>query len=124
MNLALVTRFGMAGIFCTLLHAAVLFAAARGLHWPLVWANALAYAIANFASWLLQSRWTFRGHPRSRQRWLLASAGLLAVSALSGRLVDTLLPAAPAGWILALVPIVAASFFAMRYWVFAPGAAR
>ncbi len=119
MDLALVTRFGMAGIFCTLVHATVVFAAAQGLHWPLVLANALAYAVANLASWLLQSRWTFRGHPRSRRRWLIASAGLLAASAVCGRLVDVLLPQSPAGWILALVPIVAASFFVMRHWVFA-----
>ena len=118
-DLALVARFGTSGVLCTLVHLGVVWAAARGLQWPLVVANALAYLAANLASWLLQSRWTFRDQPRSRRRWVLASLGLLAVSALCGRLVDALLPDSPVGWLLAVAPIVFGSFFVMRFWVFA-----
>lgn len=119
----LVARFGASGIFCTLVHLGVVWLASRGLQWPLGWANAVAYAVANLVSWLLQSRWTFRGRPRSRQRWLIASLALLAVSALCGRAVDALWPGAAFGWLLAVAPIVLGSFFVMRAWVFAGEAA-
>lgn len=119
LDFGLVARFGVSGILSTLVHLGVVWLASRWLQWPLGLANAVAYAVANLVSWLLQSRWTFRGRPRSRQRWVIASLALLAVSALCGRAVDALWPGAAFGWLLAVAPIILASFFVMRAWVFA-----
>lgn len=121
-SFGLIARFGAAGILSTLVHLIVVWAASRGLHWPLDAANALAYAVANVASWFMQSRWTFRDQPRSGKRWILASVGLLVVSWLGGHVVDAVLPGASYGWLLAVTPIIGLSLFIMRFWVFAPRA--
>jgi putative flippase GtrA len=118
LDFALIARFGIAGLLSTLVHLVVVWLASRALQWPLGQSNALAYAVANLASWLMQSRWTFRDQPRSRRRWIVASAMLLALSAICGRLADILFPDAPYAWLVAVLPIIGVSFFVMRHWVF------
>lgn len=120
MDLLQILRFNASGALSTGLHLGVAWTASSVLGWSLLSANVVAFLIANGASYLLQSRWTFRLRPRSRHRWVGTSLALLVLAGGLGRAADLVLPHARYAWLLAVAPITVVSYLLMRYWVFAP----
>ena len=56
-------KFGLVGLINTLIHAAVLFAAVEVSKLHPVVGNFLAFTVANMASFIMNSFWTFKTAP-------------------------------------------------------------
>ena len=113
-------RFGIIGIMITLLHVIVAIGLIRAAHAAPALANAIAFAIATSASYIVNTFWSFSSgvtHQNVR-RYLVVSLLGCAIASLVSGLADKL---GQNYWIgiLAVVAIVPAlTFIAHQHWTY------
>ena len=115
-------KFGVVGVSNTLLTFVVFTVLVKALGVWYVAASALGFAVGACNGFLLNRRWTFRGHSggsTAALRWTLVQGlGLLTDVGLIYLLVDDAGLAKLPSQALALVVVVTATFFANRTWTF------
>jgi putative flippase GtrA len=115
-------KFGTVGIVNTILTLAVYALLASGLGVYYVAASGIAFTVGTINSFLLNRRWTFRGHaggPLTPVRWFVVQgSGLLldlflVYALVNGARIDKLI-----GQVIAIAIVVVLTFFANRAWTF------
>ena len=77
-------KFGLVGLFNTLVHAVVLFASVELLSLDPVTGNLMAFLVANMASFIMNSYWTFKAPPEVRRYGKFFAGSLLALGLTLG----------------------------------------
>jgi putative flippase GtrA len=115
-------KFGTVGVLNTVLTLAVYTLLANGLGVYYVAASAIAFTVGTVNSFLINRRWTFRGHsgdPLTPVRWFVVQgSGLLVDLGLVYALVDGAGVDKLVGQAVAISIVVVLTFFANRAWTF------
>ena len=115
-------KFGTVGVVNTILTLAVYTLLATSLGVYYVAASGIAFTVGTINSFLLNRRWTFRGHAGdllTPVRWFVVQgSGLLLDLALVYALVNSARLDKLVGQVIAISIVVVLTFFANRAWTF------
>lgn len=118
-------RFGISGIFITLVQAAIYWTIATPLHVAPLIANFIGYLFAVAIGYFIHSHWSFRGHgsrdniARTTRRFFIVSLVSLGLNSFWTWLFTGLLHG-PTWWPIPFMVVVSPliTFGLNRHWVF------
>ena len=118
-------RFGLVGVFLTILYAVIYWPLATYVIHPVA-AVVIAFAIAVSVGYVLHSRWSFRGHGkpseggRMQAKFLTVQTVGMLLNAIFTWILTGPLFDGPTWWPLVPAVLVTplATFLLNRYWVF------
>jgi len=114
-------KFGLVGLINTLIHAAVLFAAVEVSKLHPVVGNFLAFTVANMASFIMNSFWTFKTAPEVRRYGQFLTSSLLALGLTLGiaGIFEWLGIHYGLGFLCIILLVPALNYWMLKRWAFA-----
>lgn len=114
-------KFGLVGLINTVIHATVLLASVEFLNQEPVAGNLMAFMVANMASYIMNSYWTFNAPPEARRygKFLLGSLFALCLTLGIAWAFQTLGLHYALGFICVILVVPATNYWVLKRWAFA-----
>lgn len=115
------TKFGLVGLLNTLVHAVVLFACVEQLSLDPVTGNLMAFLVANLASFVMNSFWTFKAPLEARRygKFFASSSFALVLTLAIAAVCQFLRLHYGLGFLCVILLVPALNYWMLKRWAFA-----